>query len=999
MGNILDIISKINYYKIILRMMRINIGYFQALKVIAERDRDWWNEYMFNFMIILEFFSIGLILIALLLLLNGDGAHEQKLLIFCMCSSLVQNVGYLLELTSPTLEAAVTAVTVENVGSAFVALSYCWFIYNYCYAVPPKSLLRFLGVFNTFLLPTVIFNWNGVFYRDIQWMTAEEGFHYIHVTYGPLYTVFMISRIVIPFVLCIYTLGRAIYLRSDQEVNRQYKTILVISLLPVLVLTTYVFKLAKIFDFTPMTLGISMSTVVILIWSRRNYDFRHLAAEKVLESLGDGVMALDDHDRLVSYNKAAAKIFPHLPSHKMGENVRVLEDFREEMLEKDTPQRFSLNNRQYESHNKLITDEYGRTQGCVILILDTTETTAYINEIKRVRQQAEKASIAKSEFLANMSHEIRTPMNAIIGLNDIIMEKCGDSQIFDHAKDVQSAAKNLLTIINDILDLSKVEAGKMELVPTNYHLKTLVNEVAGMMDMAASQRGLILKCECDDSLPCCYWGDEGRIKQILINILNNAIKFTKEGYVHASVTGTPGENPDEEFITFRVQDSGCGIQEQDLDKIFEDFKQVDSKRNRSVEGTGLGLSIVRHLVELMNGKITVESVYGKGTVFKITIPQKITDMRPISQMPSLPARNQDIVETFTAPDVKVLVVDDNVINRKVARCFLDSYNFDLTEADSGQKAIELVKNTRYDIIFMDHMMPMMDGIEATEIIRRDCGENGTSPAIIALTANAMEGMRERFLECGFQDFIPKPLERKELNQLLMRWIPEERRQFGNDPKPENNAVKSPPLNPNSFRIEGVDLNAAMEYFSGDEAAFIELLELYYTDGIRKIGLLHGFSQSDLTRYQVEVHGLKSASANIGAMEVSALARNQENAAAQGDTEFITEGLPGLLAEYERLLENIGDFLTRRQENIPKEQKLPCPSSLELQEQTDKALNLLEDFQSRECTKIVENMLHYALPKDVEDSLKQIQTQLKLFEDDEAEELLRQLSGRLGKENS
>lgn len=948
---------------------------------------------MFTFIITLEFFSIGLILTALLLLLNGDGAHEQKLLIFCMCSSLIQNVGYLLELTSPTVEAALTAVTVENVGSAFVALCYCWFIYNYCYAVPPKTLLRFLGVLNIFFFPTIIFNWNGLFYQDIQWMAAAEGFHYIRITYGPLYTVFMISRVVIPFALCIYTLSRAIYLRSDQEVNRQYWTILVISTLPVFILAAYVFKLTNIYDLTPMTLGICMSIVVILVWSRRNYDFRHLAAEKVLESLGDGVIALDDHDRLVSYNKAAAKIFTHLPSHKLGENIRVLEDFREEMLEKDAPQRFSLNDRQYESHSKLITDEYDRKQGCVILILDTTDTIAYINEIKRVRHQAEKASIAKSEFLANMSHEIRTPMNAIIGLNDIIMEKSSDSQIYDHAKDVQSAAKNLLTIINDILDLSKVEAGKMELVPTNYHLKTLVNEVAGMMDMAASQRGLILKCECDDTLPCCYWGDEGRIKQILINILNNAIKFTKKGYVHASVTGAPGKNQDEEFITFRVQDSGCGIQEKDLEKIFEDFKQVDSKRNRSVEGTGLGLAIVRHLVELMDGNISVESVYGKGTVFKITIPQKIADRRPISQMPCLPAKTQDFIETFTAPDVKVLVVDDNVINRKVARGFLQGYCFDLTEAESGPQAIELVRQTQYDIIFMDHMMPMMDGIEAVEIIRRDCGENGTSPTIVALTANAMEGMRERFLDCGFQDFIPKPLERKALNHLLLRWIPKERRQ------PGDTASNSPPLNPHSFRIEGVDLKAAMEYFSGDETGFIELLELYYTDGKRKIGLLHGFSQSDLTRYQVEVHGLKSVSANIGALHVSALARAQENAAAQGDTKFIAEELPHLLAEYEKLLNNIGQFLTQHQKNTIKEEKLPCPSPRKLQEQADKALSLLEDFQSKECAEIVENMLLYALPDDTEDILRQIQTQLKLYEDDEAEELLRQLSGRLGKEKS
>lgn len=948
---------------------------------------------MFNLMIILEFFSVGLILISLFLLLNGDGAHEQKLLIFCLCSSLIQNIGYLLELTAPTLEAAVTSVTVENIGSVFEALCYCWFIYSYCYARPPKTLLKALLVINTCVLPTVIFNWNGLFYQDIQWMTAAKGFHYIQITYGPLYIMFMFSRVIIPFALSIYTLIRAIYLRSDREVSHQYWTILVITTLPVWVLAAYVFKIADIFDLTPATLGISMALVVIVVWSRRNYDFRHLAAEKVLESLRDGVITLDDHDRLVSYNMAAVKIFPRLPSHKLGENIRVLEDFREEMLEKDRTRRFSLNGRKYESHNNLITDEYGRIQGCVILILDTTDTTAYINEIKRVRQQAEKASIAKSEFLANMSHEIRTPMNAIIGLNDIIMEKCSDPQIYDHAKDVQSAAKNLLTIINDILDLSKVEAGKMELVPVNYHLKTLLDEVTGMMDMAASQRGLILKCECDDTLPCGYCGDEGRIKQILINILNNAIKFTKEGYVHASVTGKPGKDGNEELITFRIQDSGCGIQEKDLEKIFEDFKQVDSKRNRSVEGTGLGLSIVRHLVDLMNGDITVESVYGKGTVFRITIPQKITDRRPISQMPSLPQKSQDSIETFTAPDVKILVVDDNLINRKVARGFLNSYNFDLTEAESGPQAIDLVRQNRYDIIFMDHMMPVMDGIEAVEIIRRDCGENGTAPTIVALTANAMEGMRERFLDCGFQDFIPKPLEKKALNQLLMRWIPESRRRHG------DTADGSSPLNPDSFQIEGIDLNVAREYFSGSEAGFVELLGLYYTDGKRKIGLLQGLSQSDLLRYQVEVHALKSTSANIGAMDVSALARSQENAAAQGDTELIAETLPHLLSEYEKLLDNIGRFLNQHQRDIPREQKLPCPPPEELKKQAEKALRLLEDFQSKECEQAVEAMLLYDLPKDTEDSLRQIQTHLKLFEDDEAEELLGLLSDRLGKEKS
>lgn len=946
---------------------------------------------MVNLVIVLECFGICLTVIALLLLLNGDGAREQKLLIIIMCGSLVQNVGYLLELTASTVEAAMTAVTVENVGSTFVPLCYCWFIYTYCYITPPKMFLRVLGVVNFCALPSVLFNWSGLFYREVQWVSDTDGFYHISITYGPLYVFFLFSRIIIPYTLCIYTLVSAIRERSDRQINRQYWTILGISTLPVIVLIVYVCKLSIVFDFTPMTLAISMSMVVIVVWSRRNYDFRHLAAEKVLESLGDGVIALDDHDRLVSYNRVAANIFTRLPAHKLGENIRVVEDFREEMLNQDIPQSFSINGQHYESHTKHIIDENGRIQGCVILILDMTDIKAYINEIKRVRLQAEKASIAKSEFLANMSHEIRTPMNAIIGLNDIIMEECEDTEIYGHAKDVQSAAKSLLAIINDILDLSKVEAGKMELVYVDYYIKVMADEIIGMMDMAASQRGLILKYECDETIPCCYSGDDGRIKQILINILSNAIKFTNKGYVRVYITGKPGRNEDEELLIFHVEDTGCGIRQEDIGKIFEDFRQVDSKRNRSAEGTGLGLAIVKHLVELMEGTIEVESTYGKGTMITITIPQKIKDRHPVSKMPELPKTEQKITDIFTAPGIKVLIVDDNVINRKVARGFLKNYAFDLTEAESGPEAIELVRTVRFDIIFMDHMMPGMDGIEAAEVIRRDCGENGTAPVMVALTANAMEGMREQFLECGFQDFIAKPLDRKELNQLLLRWVPEKYRQA------ENREEESEPLDPSAFQINGVDMDAAMQYYSGDEEGFVDLLEIYCMDGKRKIKLLHELVETDILRYQIEVHGLKSASANIGAMDVSAMARAQENAAAQGDREFISGNFPMLLAEYETLLANIEAFLERRRQENSVKEKLSGLSIQELREQTASALEELKHFRSQECAERVDMMLLHELSEGVQERLLQIREQLRLYEDDMAEDLLSQLLSILEKE--
>ena len=367
------------------------------------------------------------------------------------------------------------------------------------------------------------------------------------------------------------------------------------------------------------------------------------------------------------------------------------------------------------------------------------------------------------------------------------------------------------------------------------------------------------------------------------------------------------------------------------------------------------------------------------------------DRRPISEMPELPQTEQKLTDTFTAPGIRILIVDDNVINRKVARGFLKNYAFDLTEAENGPEAIKMVRNIRYDIIFMDHMMPGMDGIEAAEIIRRDCGENGTAPVMVALTANAMEGMREHFLECGFQDFISKPLDRKELNQLLLRWIPEKHRQQKELPE------EARPLDPSEFKIDGLDINAAMEYFSGDEDSFVDLLELYFMDGKRKTTLLHELVDSDILHYQIEVHGLKSASANIGAMEVSAMARAQENAAAQGDSAFITEQFPVLMAEYETLLANIEQFLEGRRQEDDGAEKLPGLPIQELAEQTEAALEELKHFRSRNCAERVEGMLLHELPEEVGKRLLQIRDQLRLYEDDNAEDLLSQLLSILKKE--
>lgn len=935
-----------------------------------------------------------MIAVALFFLLKGDGSREQKLMQYFLMGSLVQNVGYLFELTAPTVEAAIVAVKMQYMGSLAIPISYCYFMFSYCYEKTPVRLLRILKIVDIFILGLVFTcDLHPYYYSRIEWLHTLDGHGYLSLEYGPGYWLFMVCGAIIPYVFSLYALIRVCIKRPDYAAERQYKLILGLSFLPVVVLYLYVVKLTFVHDPTPFVLGMVLASVVILIWSRKVYDFGSLASGSLLDGMSDGVIAIDMYGRIASYNPAAVKIFNDLNSHVIGKHIGEVNGFPREMLSKDGKEEFCRNGRYYEGHAEQILDRYGKRKGCVVLILDITETKNYIEEITRVREQAEQANIAKSAFLANMSHEIRTPMNAIVGLSDIIMEECKGRRVYEYVCDIKASAHNLLALINDILDLSKVEAGRMELVTAEYHVMALVKEVLNMMDIVASQHGLIIESEYDMTIPCGYFGDEGRIKQILVNLLNNALKFTKKGHVKISVSGRPGETESSERLIFRVEDTGCGIHEEDLERIFENFKQLDFKRNRSAEGTGLGLSITRRLAELMQGTVSVESVYGEGSTFTVEIEQKIADVRPLSEAPETEVRVEEPLEPFVVQGYKVLVVDDNLINRKVARSFLQTYGMEITEAESGMEAIELVQRTKFDIIFMDHMMPVMDGIEAAQKIRNECGENGRQPLIIALTANAMEGVRENFLANGFQDFIAKPLDRRAVHKMLLSWIPEDRRMAG------VSWIENLKSNNDRFRkiiIEGIDTDEVAGHYGGSMEEYHELLQLYCLDGKRKLKVLRElWEEQDYESYGIEVHALKSASANVGAMRLSSRAKEQEKAVNRGDMAFVDSRISKLLTEYEEQLGYIQEYLDENCKQAGTGGKKKEADKTQLRHEIETALGSLENFQAKECAHIIEEIMECRLEADIEAELGKIREQLRLYEDEAAEQMLRGLLDRIG----
>lgn len=403
-----------------------------------------------------------------------------------------------------------------------------------------------------------------------------------------------------------------------------------------------------------------------------------------------------------------------------------------------------------------------------------------IEEMERLVVEAEKANKTKGEFLANMSHEIRTPMNAICGMADFLSDEPLSDEAIDYVNTIKTAGSHLLSVINDILDFSKIESGKFVFVEEKYLYSTMVREIINIMTTRIKNKPLVIVEEIDNDIPAVLIGDVGRIRQVVMNIMNNAVKFTDAGVITVKSYFVEDDDDSQENLAgslhFEISDTGRGIKQEDLKKLFDAFEQVDKKKNNGIEGTGLGLSICKMLVNGMDGEIFVESEYEKGSVFRFYVRQKIADCRPCNYNKSK-SRKPKVKKNvyFQTKDVRALVVDDNRVNLKVAAGMLKRYNIQPDEVDCGEDAIELIKKSpEYDIIFMDHLMPEMDGIEATRIIRElpECSQKHL--AIVALSANAVHGMEQKFISAGMDDFLAKPIETDNLTKILKKWLPKEK---------------------------------------------------------------------------------------------------------------------------------------------------------------------------------------------------------------------------------
>lgn len=545
-----------------------------------------------------------------------------------------------------------------------------------------------------------------------------------------------------------------------------------------------------------------------------------------------------------------------------------------------------------------------------LLVFSTISTIREIVYMDREKQKALQASESKGKFLANMSHEIRTPIHAVLGMDAMILRESRDARIKEYAMDIQNAGQTLLSLINDILDISKIESGKLELLPVEYDFSSLIHDVSNMIKMKAADKGLAFRIAVDKKIPSGLFGDDVRIRQVLVNLLNNAVKYTQRGSVALKVTAKI--QGDMAWLTFYVADTGMGIKKQDMDKLFAAFERIEEGKNRHIEGTGLGMSITTQLLEMMGSHLKVESEYQKGSVFSFTLQQSIVKKEPIGDLEkrlSQQAAGYQYKVLFTAPDAKILIVDDNAVNRRVLVQLLKATKIQIDEASGGKECLEKVKKNAYDLIFMDHMMPEMDGIETLHIMKKWKEYPSKNTPVVALTANAVSGARETYLKEGFCDFLSKPVKTDKMEKMIKDLLPKEKLQQHS--KEERQTGSASDTIAKWAELEGIDWDYARLHCS-DDAILLDTVKHFYqmieADAAELSALLWTVQNKKdaaaFQAYRIKVHSMKSSAAMIGAVALSGVAKMLEDGAREQRKEMLTDVTPFFLQNLKKMKETL-----------------------------------------------------------------------------------------------
>ena len=924
---------------------------------------------MLNFLIAIHLVLLFASMIFIGVIISEKGTDNSKYLFAATVSNFLVILGYTEEMLSKGESFSIISIKIQLLGLIFLITFLTFFIARCCSVTVPKTV-RFAMLSFDMLL--VIFalsaEYHSLYFRSIEF--HEQDGLYPHMVVKP------------GIICCIslfYTIGQMVFIVictvkdfKRKKVAATPTFLLNLCFLPATVAYFFFcFMTTEKMGFNPVpgSIVVGMSYLIYMVYRFRLLDPTQIAMESIIESINEVYFVVDVSKELLFASDSAFEVLPELNDRKKCDEL-VGEIYRN-------------NNKMIEIQDRLyqvsVSPFYDKNtlKGYSLWLFDKTEEYENTQRLIDLKNQAEEASRAKTLFLANMSHEIRTPINAIMGTTEMILRSGEKREVLAMATDIKNSGELLSSIISGILDFSKIESGEVESVEINYDTASCIREVIKQITPKTQLKGLEFITEISETIPRGLRGDATQIRQILINLLDNACKYTQKGYVKLKIDWKEDEEDSKlAYLYFSVEDTGCGIKEKAIPSLFDSFQRFELRKHIDIQGTGLGLAIAKRLTESMGGEISVESVYGEGSVFSLFIRQKIWDPVPMGNQVLQKAEPEAVSEQdFVAPNARILCVDDNLTNRKVIKELLSIYRIPAEVASGGGECLEMLeKDSSYHLIFMDYMMPEMDGIETVKEIRKKFPGAKDIP-IVALTADAVVGAKELLLENGFKDYIAKPIELSKLEEILLLYLPSSVIQFvGNKKRPGEYGK--------AIVLPGVDVRAGLSRYGGETGRYLQALKFLYDDGEKQIERMREMlSLGNYEGFGMEVHAIKGLMLGIGAERLSELAREEEMAVKEKRYADVTVQSDTLFSEYELLLANIMYVL--KENGIETEETIvesgETLSAEELKELLNDALDALDLLDENGAEDILTRILKTKLKEGTREILIKALDEVKDFE--------------------
>ena len=854
----------------------------------------------------------------------------------------------------------------------------------------PQWVIHLLLVLNMgFYVMIATVDYHHLYYKD-YWLAPSQANlngYTLEISPAPMYYVYMAFLLAEIMTTIGIIISSYCSQRSMPNKGKIHFLMIAAMLSPMLLLSLRILKILKGDDPTPLGILLSCIFMSIAVVKYGLFDPVKNAKNYIIDNLKEAVIVTDADHRFLFLNSMADKIITSINKEqgystddKIYAFIQGSQDF------------FDWKDRHYQVEETVLKDNE-LIQGYMMTIVDVTKIIEQNHLMKRLVLQTEDANRAKTNFVSNMSHEIRTPMNSIVGITEILLRSRHSPKEQEYLLNIQSSGRVLLTIINDVLDCSKMEAGKMQLFDEPYDTCSLFHDLRISMENRIGHSGLELIYDIDQDIPCKLKGDMGRIRQVIINLVNNAIKYTEKGSVRFSVH-VRQKNTDKVMLYYEVADTGIGIRKEDQKILFDAFQRVEMDRNRYVEGTGLGLTISQNLVNMMGGVIEVESEYGKGSRFFFTIEQTIIDPTPVSAV-NYNGQKDNVTEKeaeclFIAPEAHILLVDDNELNLVVAKELLKPLRMQIDTAENGLQAVKMVRGSQYDLVLMDHMMPVMDGIEAAKAIRALPEDKYQKLPIIALTANAMVDARKEFLNAGMNGFVAKPIDFARICNQLKLWLPKDL--VRDVPKEEAKKLLADDLSDREIQPEDPQMGFSFEEgvkHCGSKAALMKTIRIFYRTIDSKANKIEQCLKEGLiSDYVIEIHALKSSALLIGAVPLSEAAKELEDYGKQGKTEVLEEKTPDVLTLY-RDLKNILRPYAEKEEDAKKEF-----SDGEWITALQQIHQCIEQFDLDGVDQIMEQLEEYQVPECIRESMDQLRVYVADVSLEEIMELTDTMTGLL-----